>query len=41
MFGVHLVPRKDVLSLVSMLIARWVSVRRDFDCPRIDGIFHN
>lgn len=40
-FGVHLVPRKDVLSLVSTLIARWVSIRRDFDSPRINGIFHN
>lgn len=40
-FGVHLVPRKDVLSLVSMHITKWVYIRRDFDSPKTDGIFHN
>lgn len=30
-----------MLSLVLMHIAKWVSIRKEFDSSRVEGIFHN
>lgn len=34
-------PKEDILSLVLMCIAKWISVRKEFDSLRVEGIFHN
>lgn len=36
-----MVPKEDALSLVFVHVAKWVSVRREFDGLRIDCIFYN